>query len=94
MIEEELVSVKPARAKVANQMVIVRPLVFVNPSTTLSERNPLGTTQSMKKWGEDSLLNYHKYSFSSTIEEQFKTEKKMLTTYGQLKEKSKAKTQK
>ena len=48
----------------------------------------------MKKGGEESLLNYQKYSFASALEGKFKTEKKTLTTYGKLKEKSKAETQK
>ena len=48
----------------------------------------------MKKGGDESLLNYQKYSFASSIEEKFKTKKQMLTTYGNLKEKYKAKTQK
>ena len=47
----------------------------------------------MKKGGEESLLNYQKYSFASDVEGKFKTKKKMLTTYGKLKEKSKVETQ-
>ena len=46
----------------------------------------------MKKGSEESLLNYHKYSFASVVEGKFKTKKKMSTTYGQLKEESKAET--
>ena len=48
----------------------------------------------MKKGGEESLLNYQKYFFASVVEGKFKTEKKMLTTYGQLKEQSKAESKK
>ena len=48
----------------------------------------------MNKGSDDSLLNYQKYSFASALEGKFKTEKKTLTTYGKLKEKSKAETQK
>ena len=48
----------------------------------------------MKKGGEESLLNYQNYSFAFAVEGQFKTENKILTTYGQLKEKSKDETQK
>ena len=66
----------------------------VNPTTTHSERKPRRTTQSMNKGSDESLLNYQKYSFSSVVEGKFKTKKKMSTTYGQLKEKSKAETQK
>ena len=46
----------------------------------------------MNKGSEESLLNYQKYCFASTIEGQFNTKNKMLTTYGKLKEKSKAET--
>ena len=48
----------------------------------------------MKKGSEESLLNYQKYSFAFVVEGKFKTKNKMLTTYGQLKDKSKVKTQK
>ena len=48
----------------------------------------------MKKGSEESLLNYQKYSFTFVVEGKFKTKIQMSTTYGQLKEKSKAKTQK
>ena len=94
MIEEELESVNPTRGKVANKMVIVQKLVVVNPTTTHSERKPRRTTQSMNKGSEESLLNYQKYYFASVVEGQFKTKNQMLTTYGKLKEKSKAETQK
>ena len=43
----------------------------------------------MKKGSEESLLNYQMYYFSSAIEGKFKTKKQMLTTYGQLRDKSK-----
>ena len=93
VIEEELVSVNPVGGNVSNQMVITKPPVLVHPTTTHSERNPPRTIQSMKKGGEESLLNYQKYSFASSVEGKFKTENKMLTTYGKLKENSNVETQ-
>ena len=75
-------------------MVITQQLVVVNPTTTHSERKPRRTTQSMNKGSEEPLFNYRKYSFASAVEGKFKTKKKMLTTYGKLKEKSKDETQK
>ena len=41
----------------------------------------------------ESLLNYQKYYIASVVEGKFKNEKKMLTTYWHLKDKSKAETQ-
>ena len=58
VIEEEIDLVNPIWGKVANQMVIVQQLLVVNPTTTHSERKPQRTTQSMKKGGEETLLNY------------------------------------
>ena len=81
-IKEELDSVNPTGGKVANHMVIMQQLVVVKKTTTLSDINPRRTTQSMKKWGEESLLNYQKNYFASVVEGKFKNEKKMLTTYG------------
>ena len=48
--------------------------------------------QSMKKGGEESLLNYQKYSFASVVEGKLMIENQMFNTYGQLKEKSKVET--
>ena len=81
-IEEELDSVNPTGGKVANHMVIMQQLVVVNIATTQSERKPQTTTQSMKKGSEESLHNYHKYSFASIVEGKFNTKKKMSTSYG------------
>ena len=75
-------------------MVIAWPLVDGYPVTTQVKKNPSKAPQSNKKGVEDPFLKYQTYSFTSTIEGQFKTEKQMLDIYGKLKEQAITKTQK
>ena len=56
------------------------------PVTTQLERKSSGASQPKKKEFEEPFLNYQTYSFTSVVEVQFKTKKKLLDIYGKLKE--------